>query len=115
AAVNQFLAVRLTEDDEFFVTAFNHRSHLLAAWTRDTALVRRALDVLTPSGGTAAYDAIVGALPLVERRSRQRAALLLISDGADTASNASIRDVRSALLRSDAFVYAIAIDPPESQ
>ena len=115
AAVNQFLAVRLTEEDEFFVTAFNHRRHLLAAWTRDTALVRRALDAITPSGGTAVYDAIVGSLPLVERRSRQRAALLVISDGADTASNANIREVRSALLRSDAFVYAIAIDSPASQ
>jgi VWFA-related protein len=41
--------------------------------------------------------------------------LLLISDGADTASDASLRDVRSALLRSDAFVYAIAIAPRESQ
>ena len=38
--------------------------------------------------------------------------VVLISDGADTASDARVRDVRSALLRSDAFVYAIAIDPP---
>lgn len=115
AAVNQFLSVRLTDEDEFFVTAFNHGRHLLTSWTRDTAFVRRALDGLTPSGGTAVYDAIVGALPLIERRSRQRASLLVISDGADTASNANIRDVRSALQRSDAFVYAIAIDSPESQ
>ena len=35
---------------------------------------------------------------------------MLISDGADTASDARVRDVKSALLRSDAFVYAIAID-----
>src|SRR5205823_14532219 len=44
---------------------------------------------------------------------RERAALLLISDGADTASGATLRDVRSALVRSDAFTYAIAIDSPE--
>ena len=51
-----------------------------------------------------------------ERRpARERAALLLISDGADTASSAGLRDVRSALLRSDAFVYAVAIDSPASQ
>jgi VWFA-related protein len=52
-------------------------------------------------------------MPLVAHRTRARAALLVISDGADTASNATMRDVRSALLRSDAFVYAIAIDPGE--
>jgi len=72
--------------------------------------VSRALNGLTPFGGTAAYDAIIEALPMIERRTRQRAALLVISDGADTASNTSLREVKSALLRSDAFVYAIAID-----
>ena len=38
--------------------------------------------------------------------------MLIISDGADTASDAALREVRSALIRSDAFVYAIAVDPP---
>jgi VWFA-related protein len=55
------------------------------------------------------------ALPLFETRGRQRAAIVLISDGADTASDATVRDVRSALLRSDAFAYAVAIDPPETR
>jgi VWFA-related protein len=77
--------------------------------------MRRALDRLKPNGGTAVYDAIVASLPLIATRSRERAALLVISDGADTASNATIREVRSALLRSDAFVYAIALDSPERQ
>ena len=39
----------------------------------------------------------------------------LVSDGADTASSTTLRQVRSALLRSDAFVYAVAIDSPERQ
>ena len=34
------------------------------------------------------------------------AALVIISDGADTASDASLRDLHSALSRSDVFVYA---------
>jgi VWFA-related protein len=55
---------------------------------------------------------VLRALPLIETRPRDRAALVLISDGADTASDATVRDVRLALLHSDAFVYAIAIDPP---
>ncbi|HXI29759.1 MAG TPA: VWA domain-containing protein [Vicinamibacterales bacterium] len=75
--------------------------------------MQHALAAIRPSGGTAIYDAIVDALPLIAHRSRQRAALLVISDGADTASTANLRDVRSALLRSDAFVYAIAIDSPD--
>src|SRR5438552_2956587 len=75
--------------------------------------VRRALNGIHPTGGTAIYDTIVDALPVLDRRSRPRAALLVISDGADTASTTTPREVRSALLRSDAFVYAIAIDSPD--
>src|SRR5207244_10139483 len=54
-------------------------------------------------------------MALVEHRNRARAALLVISDGADTASTATLRDIRAALLRTDAFVYAIAIDSPDPQ
>ncbi len=115
AAVDRFLFELLDPGDEFFILAFNHRPHVLTRWAHTPDVVRRALDGLRPSGGTAAYDAVLEALPLIDNRSRERAAVLLISDGADTASTATLRDVRSALLRSDAFAYAIAIDSPEPQ
>ena len=115
AAVDRFLFELLDPSDEFFLMAFNHRPRPLTGWTRAHGDVQRALAGLQPSGGTAIYDAIVEAMPLVDARSRARAALLIISDGADTASTAGLRDVRGALLRSDAFIYAIAIDSPERQ
>jgi len=114
-AVDEFLLKLLNPADEFFILAFNHEPHVLTDWTNTPDVVRRALDSLRPSGGTAVYDAVTRALPVLERRSRQRAALLIISDGADTASTATLREVRSALLKSDAFVYAIAIDSTEHQ
>jgi VWFA-related protein len=114
-AVDRFLFELLDAADEFFILAFNHQPRTLTGWTHGPEDVRRALDALKPFGGTAVYDAVIESLPVIERRSRQRAALLVISDGADTASTANIRDVRSALHRSDAFVYAIAIDSPERQ
>ena len=40
---------------------------------------------------------------------------MIVSDGADTASDSNVRDVRNALLRSDAFIYAIAVDSPSRQ
>jgi Ca-activated chloride channel homolog len=115
AAVDRFLLELLAPSDEFFLVAFNHAPKTLTGWTRAPEDVRHALDSLKPFGGTAVYDAVIESLPLIARRSRERAALLVISDGADTASTANLRDVRSALLRSDAFVYAIAIDSPERQ
>ena len=113
AAVNRFLFELLDPSDEFFILAFNHHPRILTGWTRAPEEVSRALESIRPFGGTAAYDAVIESLPLIARRTRQRAAVLLISDGSDTASDATLRDVRSALLRSDAFVYAIAIDSPD--
>jgi VWFA-related protein len=113
--VERFLLELLNVDDSFFVMAFNHAPRLMARWTSEPAVVRRALEDLRPSGGTAIYDTLLQAIPIVEQRTRQRAAIVLISDGADTASDATIGDVRTALLRSDAFVYAVAIDSPKTQ
>lgn len=115
AAVERFLFELLSPEDEFFVLAFNHAPHLLTRWTATPDVVRRALDHVRPSGGTALYDALIHAMPMMRQRNRQRAAIVLISDGADTASDAALGDVRTALLRSDAFVYAVAIDSPKPQ
>jgi Ca-activated chloride channel family protein len=115
AAVERFLFDLLDPQDEFFLLAFNHKPRGLTPWTRERDEVRRALDGLRPNGGTAIYDAIFEALPILDRRTRERAALLIISDGADTASTAMLRDVRSALLRNDVFVYAIAIDSADAK
>lgn len=112
AAVARFLLELLAPSDEFFLLAFNHQPRLLTLWTNAPDVVRPRLDELRPSGGTAIYDAVLAALPHFENRTRPRAALVVISDGADNSSDAGLRDVRAALVRSDAFAYAIAIDPP---
>jgi Ca-activated chloride channel family protein len=112
AAVERFLFDLLDEEDEFSVVAFNHEPLALTGWTQAPDVVARAMGALRPSGSTALYDAILTALPMMGTRARQRAAVLIISDGADTASDARLRDVRAALVRTDAFVYAIAMDPP---
>ena len=111
-AVERFLFELLDREDEFSVIAFNHTPVPLTQWTQVPEVVKRAMEALRPFGSTAMYDAVLTTLPMMATRSKQRASLLVISDGADTASDAALRDVRAALLRSDAFVYAIGIDPP---
>jgi len=92
AAVDKFLFELLDASDEFFVMAFNHRPRAITGLDAPSrGDVRHALAALRPSGGTAIYDAILEALPIVETRTRQRAAILVISDGADTASTATLR------------------------
>jgi Ca-activated chloride channel family protein len=112
AAVERFLFDLLDASDDFCIVAFNHEPRVLTPWTRSRALVGDKLAALRPFGATGLFDAVIAALPMMENRSRERGALLIISDGADTASDATMHDVRSALLRSDSFSYAIGIDPP---
>src|SRR5204862_152384 len=90
-AVDRFLFDLLDPADEFFLMAFNHKPRAMTGWTRAQAEVQRALGNLQPSGGTAIYDGIVDSMPLLEGRTRPRGALLVISDGADTASAARCR------------------------
>jgi VWFA-related protein len=72
------------------------------------------LDALRPTGGTAIYDALAAAAPLFDAKTHARAALVVISDGADTASSLSLAQTREALRRRDCFVYAIALDAPDA-
>src|SRR5262245_37456316 len=112
AAVERFLFELLDKNDEFSVVAFNHQPRALTPWTQTPDVVKDAMSTIKPFGSTALYDALLTTLPMTTTQSKQRASLLIISDGAHTASDAGLREVRSALVRSDAFVYAIAVDPP---
>ena len=114
-AVQRFLLELLSPSDEFFLMAFNHQPRQLTGWTAQPGPVKTALDELRPTGATAIYDAVKAALPLIDQRNRERAALVIISDGADTASDTSLYDLRTDLLTTDAFIFAIAIDSPKEQ
>ena len=114
-AVSTFLTDLLDPGDEFLVVAFNHQPYFLSWWTRERNRLTAMLEPIRPTGGTAVYDAVMAAIPQFTVRGNQRAALVLISDGADTASDATLRDVRRGLFRTDAFAYAIAIDSPDRQ
>jgi VWFA-related protein len=114
-AVERFLLNLLAPADAFFVMAFNHETRLLFGWKESPEGVHEALARIKPTGSTAIYDAISASMPFIQNRPRERAALVLITDGEDSASELSLHDLRPALLRSDAFVYAIAIDTRETQ
>ena len=115
-ALDRFMADLLVEgDDEAFVGAFNHLPRILVPWTAPPSRLTGRLDNERPTGGTAMYDAIAASISMFGRRQRTRAAMIVISDGADTASDHSLVQTRELLRRSDAFVYAIAIDSTTEQ
>jgi VWFA-related protein len=114
-AFDRFVVDLLEPVDEAFVATFNHEPRIVTPWKQPPAALAHALDEVRPSGGTAIYDALVAFTPMLDRRSNIRAALVLISDGRDTASDRTLQQAREAIRRTDAFVYAIAIDEADSR
>ena len=64
SALNRFLYDLLDKDDEIFLYRFSNFPVLLQDWTTDRQLLSRALERITPNGGTAMYDAVAEAIPL---------------------------------------------------
>ena len=114
-ALAHFLDRLLAPEDEAELLGFNHETRVFVPWTTDRALMRTKLEELRPSGGTALYDAIDLALPQFDARTHPRAAILLVSDGADTASDTTPTALKQKLVRSDVFVYAIGIDSADAR
>ena len=114
-AVDRFVSELLLGEDEALVATFNHRPRLAAPWTMPPSNTRNSLASLKPSGGTAIYDALASTSKLFEQRNHVRAAMVLISDGADTASDHSLIQALEDIRRSDALVYAIAIDSADAR
>src|SRR5688572_27155211 len=113
-ALDRFVGELLFPEDEAFVATFNHSPRLAARWKKPTTSLVDVLKGLQPSGGTAIYDALAETTTMFERRKNTRAAFVLISDGADTASDRTLHQALDVVRRSDAFVYAIAIDHPDA-
>ena len=114
-ALDRFLVDLLEPSDEVFLIVFNHDPRLEEPWTIGPGRLGGRLNDVRPYGATSIYDAMAMALPLFDTRTHQRAAIVLISDGSDTASDVGLRDIQQTLRRTDAFVYAVAIDAPESR
>jgi Ca-activated chloride channel family protein len=115
AALDHFVGELLDMNDEAFVATFNHLPALVAPWKRPPSALRHVLDDVHPTGGTAIYDALAAFAPRFARRHNTRAALVVISDGADTASDRTLQQAREVIRRTDAFVYAIAIDESDAR
>ncbi len=101
-------------DDELFAVFFNDdvqdalpdRGMLLAS---DTGGLHQALQTLVPEGRTSLYDGLIHALDRLTTGSRTRRALVLISDGGDNASTATLDQVLAKARSSNAAIYTIGV------
>jgi Ca-activated chloride channel family protein len=110
AALNRFLVDLLGPQDEVFLYRFDSHPDLIQPWTKDRRAAGQALGTVKPNGGTAIYDTVAEAIPLAQRGSNRKKALVLISDGNDTSSHLRVPQLQQIIRESEVLVYAIGID-----
>jgi Ca-activated chloride channel homolog len=111
-ALERFFQDLLAPEDEIFLYSFDSRPELVQHWTTDRRLLSRAVSRMRPRGGTALYDAVAEAVPLVQTGQHRKKALLMLSDGVDTSSRSELTEVRQLIRETEVLVYAIGIDAP---
>lgn len=98
--------------NEYFVITFANRPQLLIDWTRGDKILEAASDLKRANregGATALYDACYLGIEKMRTSSYPKQALLLISDGVDSLSDYTFKDVRERLREMGVPLYSIGI------
>lgn len=108
SAARQFLA-DVPDDVRSGLVTFNDTVRVVQEPTDDTDAVVQAIEGLTADGDTTLYDAIVAGVATVQGLDRPR--LIVLSDGADTTSAASLAEARRLAQDNDVALDVVAIRP----
>lgn len=108
-AAIDFLENVIERGDKTFAVGFSNRAGLLMPPTDDVEAVEDILEDLQAVGWTALHDAIVTSLYYF-RGVRGQRALVLLSDGDDTASSIGFREALEYARRSGVAIYSIGLD-----
>jgi Ca-activated chloride channel family protein len=112
AAATKFLETVVTgKDDLAFVVGVNNSVLLVQDFSADQAQISHEINQLAPGGGTALWDAVsFGAEKLRERAEGKPVArvLIVISDGEDNASSATLKQAIASAQRGEVAVYTVS-------
>ncbi len=96
--------------DEVFIVNFNDDAFLDVDFTGDVKKLEEGLTRIDARGGTAMYDAITMSVDhLTAKGKRDKKVVMLITDGADTASKTTLEKLISQVHTTDIVVYSIAL------
>lgn len=107
-AVKHFVK-SVASGDEIFLVRFSDDADLVQDFTDDRKRILRAIESLEPRGSTALYEAIQLGLQKVIRGKHRKRALMLLTDGNDTASSISLETALSLAKKSEVIIYALGI------
>lgn len=111
AAANFLRKVVTGKDDLAFLVGFSNSVLLVQDFTSDNSRISEGINKLAPGGGTALWDAVVFAADkLASRRETQPMArvVVVISDGEDNSSSASLKQAIEAAERGEVIVYTVS-------
>ena len=112
AAANAFLAT-VPADVSVGLITFSDQPHVTVAPTTDRGAVRAAVSRLHAQGETALYDAINLALQTIGSSGARN--ILVLSDGGDTRSKASLQSAAAAISTDKVALDAVGFRTAESQ
>jgi len=109
----------LRDGDRAAVFAFNSYVRPLQAFTTDRGLVRQAIQSTTAAGGTALYNAVYVALrafgKVAEDGRVRRRAIVVLTDGEDTASLLTFDDLLAEAKAAGVTIYTIGLHAEEDR
>ncbi|HEY3055905.1 MAG TPA: VWA domain-containing protein [Thermoanaerobaculia bacterium] len=108
-AAQEFVQHTLKKGDRCSVYAVQEVPRRKQALTDDSSLVAKALQGISPQGRTAIYDAVESAIREL-RDEKARRAIVVLTDGDDTASIASYEEVKKIATEAGIPIYFIAYD-----
>ena len=109
-----FLRGLLRPRDRAFIEIFSDRPELLANFTADFVTLEHALLALYADRATALYDSIITGL-FQFSGVRGRRAMVLLTDGDDTASRNDFEDALGYAQRMGVTIYCIGVDLPTTK
>jgi Ca-activated chloride channel family protein len=97
-------------DDEVFIVNFAETPSLDVDFTNDTAQLKKGLARVDSHGETAMRDAIRTAIDhLKGRNKKDKKVLVVVTDGNDNSSLASMESVMRAAQQSEVLIYSVAL------
>lgn len=118
-AVNAFLDAS-NPDDEYFLLGFNDHPRFgldpaTKPFSQDRNVIRSSMYGMQVAGRTALYDGLNTALEHIAKSKFERRFLVLVSDGADTASKMTLQDILFEVRTHPVTVFTIGLFTDEDQ